>query len=109
MINAMWESGLPEPDYSASTTARVTVSLARHVRESEELRQCEGLPLKGVKGEVFRALDLRDARSIRELEDMTGRPAASLRPALRTLVDEGLVKATAPPQSRNRKYLRLND
>lgn len=109
MINAMRESGLPEPDYSASTTARVTVSLARHVRESEELRQCEGLPLKGVKGEVFRALDLRDARSIRELEDMTGRPAASLRPALRTLVDEGLVKATAPPQSRNRKYLRLND
>lgn len=59
--------------------------------------------------ERARRLGTDDARSIRELEDMTGRPAASLRPALRTLVDEGLVKATAPPQSRNRKYLRLND
>ncbi|BAU94278.1 transcriptional regulator [Corynebacterium suranareeae] len=44
--------------------------------------------------------------TIREIATITGKTTASLRPLLRSLVDAGLVIATAPPSSRNRAYLK---
>lgn len=55
--------------------------------------------------EILSALDARRAMSIAEIADTTGKKRTALRPLLRTLVEQGLVIATAPPQSRHRKYL----
>ncbi|WP_234042805.1 ATP-binding protein [Actinomyces weissii] len=55
--------------------------------------------------EVLAALTTSEPRTIREISDSTGKSLNALRLILRELVDRGLVVATAPPQSRNRKYL----
>ena len=61
--------------------------------------------VSGVRWEILAALDLRQARSIAQIAEATGRSRTALRPHLRELVEQGLVVATAPPQSRLRKYL----
>ena len=43
-------------------------------------------------------------KSIAEISEATGKTRSALRPLLRDLVEQELVVATAPPQSRNRKY-----
>lgn len=55
--------------------------------------------------EVLAVLTTSEPRTIREISDSTGKSLNALRLILRELVDRGLVVATAPPQSRNRKYL----
>lgn len=47
--------------------------------------------------------------SIAELSELTGKSRGSLRPVLRRLVEEGRVRATAPPQSRHRRYLLVEE
>jgi len=48
-------------------------------------------------------------RSVHEIAEATGRTVAAIRPVLRRLVADGHVTATAPPTSRNRRYLRASD
>ena len=59
----------------------------------------------GAQWELLAALDEEHPRSIHEIAEATGKSPGALRPVLRELVGRGLVKATAPPQSRNRRYL----
>lgn len=59
----------------------------------------------GARWEVLSTLDNTTEMSIAEIADITGKTRTALRPLLRELVEQGLVVATAPPQSRNRKYL----
>lgn len=61
--------------------------------------------VSGAQREVLEVLRADEPRSIHEVSEATGRSVGSLRPLLRDLVERGLVEATAPPQSRRRKYL----
>lgn len=61
--------------------------------------------LTAVEQDVIGVLSTTAALSTREIADATDRSVGVLRPVLRTLVDAGLVTPTAPPTSRNRKYL----
>lgn len=54
---------------------------------------------------VISSLSTTVPASTREISDTTGYSMSAVRRALRTLVDSGHVTATAPPTSRNRKYL----
>lgn len=55
--------------------------------------------------EVLAVLRPDEPRSIHEIAEATGKSLGALRALLRDLVEQGLVEATAPPQSRKRKYL----
>ena len=59
----------------------------------------------GAQRQLLAALDEERPRSIHEIAEATGKSPGALRPVLRELVGRGLVEATAPPQSRNRRYL----
>lgn len=59
----------------------------------------------GARWEILAALDSEEEMSIAQIAEATGKTREALRPRLRELVDQGLIIATAPPQSRNRKYL----
>lgn len=61
--------------------------------------------VSGARWEILSMLDVTTAKSIADIAETTGKTRSALRPLLRDLVDQGLVLATAPPQSRNRKYL----
>ena len=54
--------------------------------------------------EVLSHLDPHVELSIADLAERTGKSRNALRPILRELVDSGLIIATAPSQSRNRRY-----
>ena len=60
----------------------------------------------GIDLQVMELLSPSEASSIQDLALATGRSTNSLRPVLRRLVASGRVVATAPPQSRRRRYLR---
>lgn len=49
------------------------------------------------------------ALSTREIAEATGKNPNTIRPVLRELVEAGLVTPTAPPTSKNRKYLRSEE
>lgn len=59
----------------------------------------------GARWEILAALDSKAEMSIAQIAEATGKTREALRPHLRELVEQGLIIATAPPQSRNRKYL----
>ncbi|MDT0157776.1 ATP-binding protein [Microbacterium sp. ARD32] len=78
--------------------------------------------LRGVRGEAFvladgaplpseadaaliRGLRGSEPQSVHEIAEWSGSSVGALRARLRRLVDDGWVQATAPPQSRNRKYV----
>lgn len=61
--------------------------------------------VSGARWEILSLLDITTAKSIAEISEATGKTRTALRPLLRDLVDQGIVEATAPPQSRNRRYL----
>src|SRR5699024_5184750 len=61
--------------------------------------------VSGARWEILSALSPSAPLSIAEIAEATGKTRNALRPRLRELVDQGLVLATAPPQSRNRRYL----
>lgn len=94
--------------------------------DSDEARRilarlrAEGV-LRGIGGEVYaladgaplprdddaalvRGLWGKEPQSIHEIVEWSGMSIAALRTRLRRLVDDGWVQATAPPQSRNRRY-----
>ena len=101
MIGQMRRHGLPAPDYSASTLDHVIVRLARPGRPDLD----RTMRSTGAQWELLAALDEEHPRSIHEIAEATGKSPGALRPVLRELVGRGLVEATAPPQSRNRRYL----
>lgn len=59
----------------------------------------------GARWEILAALDSEAEMSIAQIAEATGKTREALRPHLRELVEQGLIIATAPPQSRNRTYL----
>lgn len=63
------------------------------------------LATTGAQHAVLAVLDAVAPRSVHEIADLTGKSVPALRPVLRELVAAGLVEATAPPQSKNRRYL----
>lgn len=62
-------------------------------------------PPRTVADEILTHLSTHEPRGIHELAERTGRSASALRKVLRQLVGDGRAVATAPPQSRNRRYL----
>ncbi|MFC5370757.1 hypothetical protein [Arcanobacterium bovis] len=56
--------------------------------------------------EVLEALSYDTPLKVHDISIATQRTANALRPILRELIEMGLVKATAPAQSRRRAYLR---
>lgn len=63
-------------------------------------------PLRPVEAEVLKVLSFEVPVSIKELTDALGKKPESLRPILRRMIQHGHISATAPPTSRDRKYLR---
>jgi len=57
---------------------------------------------------ILEAVRLKDELDIHGIALMTGSTVNSLRPRVRVLVEQGALIATAPPQSRNRRYRRPN-
>lgn len=57
---------------------------------------------------ILEAVSLKDELDINEIAQLTGSSVNSLRPRVRVLVGQGALIATAPPQSRNRRYRRPN-
>lgn len=55
---------------------------------------------------VLNVLPANETLSIHDIAELTERSVGTLRPILRELVTDGLIEATAPPTSRNRKYRR---
>ncbi|QPL05496.1 MULTISPECIES: ATP-binding protein [Actinomyces] len=117
MVVAMRQQGLDAPDYSASTVDHVVVRLDRFGSLApqadagpNELPDAAGRRsamrvISEARREILRVLRTDEPRSIHEVSEMTGRSVGYVRPLLRDLVERGLVEATAPPQSRRRKYL----
>lgn len=62
-------------------------------------------PPRTAGDEILTHLSTHEPRDIHQLTERTGRSPSALRKALRQLVNDGRVVATAPPQSRNRRYL----
>ncbi len=60
----------------------------------------------GAEQEILEALSISKPMDIHALAQATGRQAGAVRPILRRLVASGRVLATAPPSSRNRRYLK---
>ena len=54
---------------------------------------------------IIRGLVGKPPQSVHQIVDWSGLTLGTARVRLRKLVDEGWVQATAPPQSRNRKYV----
>lgn len=104
---AMERHGLPDPEFRASI-GDFTVILYRDQRSTAEpafeqpaeVEQAETDP-------VLRALRSDVPASAREVAERSGLALATVRPKLKALVESGAVAATAPPTSRNRKYLRI--
>lgn len=63
------------------------------------------IAVTGSQHAILAALDAVEPRSIREVAEGTGKTLGTIRPLMRELVEAGLVVATAPPQSKNRRYL----
>ena len=65
-----------------------------------------GVPLpEGDDLDVLHVISPDRPKSIREIAEETGHSLTALRQILRRLVDQGWLRATAPPTSRHRKYL----
>lgn len=95
-------------------SADITTSLTRLkgsgiIRETDRgtyaIAEGTSLP-SGSEAELLAHLSDKSARSIHEISELSGRTISALRKSLRSLIDTGWVTATAPPTSRNRKYLR---
>lgn len=70
----------------------------------------DGAPLPGGRDmRILQSLSKTQAKTIHQIAEESGRSVGTLRKALRTLVDDGWVVATAPPTSKNRRYLLPGD
>lgn len=56
--------------------------------------------------DILETIDFNTPVTIREISNLTGKTTNAIRPLLRSLIEQQLVVATAPPSSRNRAYLR---
>lgn len=56
--------------------------------------------------DILETIDSSTPVTIREISNLTGKTTNAIRPILRSLIEQQLVVATAPPSSRNRAYLR---
>ena len=56
--------------------------------------------------ELLDVLSYETPMGIHDLEELTGKKTSTLRAQLAKLVAQGLVQPTAPPTSRNRKYIK---
>lgn len=66
----------------------------------------EGAPLPdGTDAVILRGLAGQDPQNIHQIVEWSGLSIETARSRLRRLVDDGWVRATAPPQSRKRRYV----
>ncbi|WP_223585528.1 ATP-binding protein [Microbacterium sp. OVT16B] len=66
----------------------------------------EGAPLPNeIDAEIIRGLAGNRAQTIHEISEWSNLSVGALRARLRRLIEDGWVQATAPPQSRDRKYI----
>lgn len=73
---------------------------------SETFVLADGAPLPSdADAALIRGLRGAEPQSIHEIAEWSGMSVGALRARLRRLVDDGWVQATAPPQSRHRKYV----
>ena len=70
----------------------------------DEVRVKAGTESQHVDGDIARWLEGKEPQSVREIVEWSGLSLKTVRARLRQLIDDGRVQATAPPQSRNRKY-----
>lgn len=76
--------------------------------ESYSLAQGSRLP-NDDDAELLRGLAGKDPQTIHQIVEWSGLPIGTARLRLRRLVAEGWIRATAPPQSRHRKYVVKGD
>lgn len=78
-------------------------------RGPEDYVLSHGIPgQRGVDHDVLDVLSPTEPLGINEIALATRRTPNALRPVLRRLVTSGRVRATAPPTSRHRRYLRVD-
>lgn len=97
--------GMDSDDVRAALDRLVAAGLLRPEGEEAFVLWSDGPGPSATEREVLGHLSLTREVAIHDIAAATGRAVTSLRPILRGLVDRGLVVPTAPPQSRNRKYL----
>lgn len=66
----------------------------------------ETFEVSGSEKSIMGVLSLTEELSVHDIAQEAGISLSTARQRLRELIDKGLVIATAPPQSKNRKYLR---
>jgi ATP-dependent DNA helicase RecG len=70
----------------------------------------EGAPLPSDDDQaIIRGLAGKPPQSVHDIVEWSGLSIGSVRARLRQLVEDGWVRATAPPQSRNRKYVAVEE
>lgn len=79
--------------------------LLRGVGGDEYVLADQAPVLDEIDEDIVRALGGKDPQSVHEIVESTGLSLGTARARLRRLVDSGAVQATAPPQSRHRKYV----
>lgn len=99
VTRAMLSRGFSRPVATMTNSADLTISL--------DLTDPSPAMVMPAAMEVLGALSTTEPRSIAEIAEATGRAVSSLRHVMRELVAAGKVVATAPPQSRHRRYLRV--
>src|SRR5690606_12713909 len=76
----------------------------------DSLTLAQGAPLPSdADAAVIRGLTVTEPQSIHEIVAWSGLSIGTARSRLRKLVEDGWVQATAPPQSRHRKYVVRKD
>jgi DNA-binding MarR family transcriptional regulator len=81
---------------------RLTSSLPKIAAKDEALWS----PGNGLQERIHEALGDTDSASREELQEATGASRSSVTNALDELITSGVVEATAPPRSPNRRYRR---
>lgn len=104
MQNKMKTAGLPPAEFVASPDS-FTVILRRPNGPAAIPATTQVEHLGPKYADVLSALSHDEPRGLSDIAQATGRSPNALRQVMRQLMQQGLIVATAPPSSRNRKYL----
>lgn len=105
VIREMKSRALGAPRFIARPD-RFTVILNRY---GAEYQANQTRALSTTLRTVLDAVSPLEPRNIHDISRETGKNLGTVRKALRSLINQGLVTATAPPTSKNREYLRASE
>ena len=104
MINAMKERRLSEPLFKAGIdNFKVTLLRASYAEQTSKA------DLKDDELLLIELLQTHGTLGAKELSELSGLTIVQVRSRVKTLLDKNIILATAPTNSRNRKYRLSND